>query len=98
MLYVIGTSEFDFVAIKSNTLASVDDNGNMRVEPFIIGVECDIPNSRATFFNNLSDAVGVFENLKKKGSLVKFESFIGESVPTIEDLHIYQLSASVVNL
>ena len=23
MLYVIGTSEFDFVAIKSNTLASV---------------------------------------------------------------------------
>lgn len=97
-MYVIGISPFEFVAIKSNSLVSMSDSGRMEIQPMIIGVECHIPNNKATFFNNLSDAVDIMENIRKKGDEIKFESFIGESVPTIEELHIYQLSASVVNL
>ena len=98
MMYVIGISPFELVAIKSNSLVSMSDSGRMEIQPMIIGVECHIPNNKATFFNNLSDAVGVMENIRKKGDEIKFESFIGESVPAIEDLHIYQLSAEVVEL
>ena len=98
MLYVIGLSQFEFVTIKSNSLVSVSDTGRMEVQPMIIGVECHVPNNKATFFNNISDAVGVMENIRKKGDEIKFESFIGESVPTIDDLHIYQLSAEVVDM
>lgn len=98
MMYVIGISPFEFVAIKSNSLVSMSDSGRMEIHPMIIGVECHIPNNKATFFNNLSDAVGVMENIKKKGDEIKFESFIGESVPTIDDLHIYQLSAEAIEL
>ena len=98
MIYVIGVNPFDFVKIKSNSLVSMSDSGRMEIQPMIIGVECHIPNNTATFFNNLSDALGVLENIKKKGDEVKFESFIGDPVPTINDLHIYQLLAEVVDL